>query len=107
MNLNYGFHATMTAKAGAGDGVVKRLLSATRTGPAASEHCLVFLVGRSASNPDVVHVTEGWTSQAVHDELFDRPDAKALVASLAPLLDGETHYVDEVPVGGKMTLKSS
>jgi quinol monooxygenase YgiN len=106
MNVNYGFHATMTAKPGAGDELVKRLLSATTTGPAASEHCLVFLVGRSASSPDVIHVTEGWSSQAVHDELFDGPDAKALVASLAPLLDGETHYVDEVPVGGKLNVKS-
>jgi quinol monooxygenase YgiN len=51
-------------------------------------------------------VTEGWSSRDVHDEIFAGPDATALVASLAPLLDGETQYVDEVPVGGKMNLRS-
>ncbi|MFC3408467.1 hypothetical protein ACFSUJ_01335 [Streptomyces lusitanus] len=33
--------------------------------PVASEHCVVHLVSRSVSDPDVVHITEGWTSRSV------------------------------------------
>jgi hypothetical protein len=49
----------MTARPGKGDELVDLLLSATTGGSGASEHCVVYLVGRSASNREVVHVTEG------------------------------------------------
>ncbi|MEV4296275.1 hypothetical protein [Microbispora rosea] len=38
--------------------------------PAESEHCVVHLVSRSASDPDVVHVIEGWTSEEDHHRVF-------------------------------------
>ena len=98
MTVNHGFHATMTARPGQADEVIKLLLDA----PSLShEDCVVFLVGRSAGNPDVVHVTEGWTSAAAHSRFFATDEARALVAELAPLLAGDSQYVDEVPVGGK------
>jgi acetyl esterase/lipase len=43
-------------------------------------------VGRSASNPDVVHVTEGWTTQEAHAENFASAQAKAFIAKIAPLV---------------------
>ena len=63
MKATYGFRATMTARPGKGDELVDLLLSATTDGSGASEHCVVYLVGRSASNREVVHVTEGWTTR--------------------------------------------
>ena len=66
-----------------------------------NEDCVVFLVARSASDPDVVHVTEGWTSEEAHGRFFAGEEAQALVAKLEPLLAGESEYIDEVPVGGK------
>jgi quinol monooxygenase YgiN len=98
VRVNYGFHATMTAKTGRGDEVVGLLLDAPSL---AHEACVVFLVSRSAANPDVVHVTEGWTSDEIHSEFFATEPAQALVAKLQPLLAGESQYADEVPVGGK------
>jgi quinol monooxygenase YgiN len=98
MTVNHGFHATMTAKPGKGDELVAFLLDAPSL---ANEDCMVFLVGRSAGDSDVVYVTEGWTSQEAHSRFFATEGAKTLVAKLQPLLAGESAYLDEVPVGGK------
>lgn len=98
MIVNHGFHATMTAQPGKGDELVELLLNAPSV---PNEDCVVFLVGRSASNPDIVHVTEGWTSQQAHSTFFATDQAQALVSKLQPLLVGESQYTDEMPVGGK------
>jgi quinol monooxygenase YgiN len=98
MTVAHGFHATMTARPGKGDELVAFLLDAPSL---SNEDCVVFLVGRSAGNRDIVHVTEGWTSQEAHGRFFATEQAQALVARLQPLLAGESDYTDEVPVGGK------
>jgi quinol monooxygenase YgiN len=98
MTVEHGFHATMTAQPGQGEALIELLLAApSLTHP----DCVVFLVGRSAEHPDVVHVTEGWTTEAAHGAFFATAAAQALVAELQPLLAGESQYSDEVPVGGK------
>ena len=98
MTVEHGFHATMTARPGSGDAVVRLLLAAPSL---SDEDCVVFLVSRSAADPDVVHVTEGWSSQQAHASFFATEAAQTLVARLQALLVGESHYVDAVPVGGK------
>jgi quinol monooxygenase YgiN len=98
MMASHGFHATMTARPGRGAEVVELLLHAPSL---PHPDCVVFLVGRSAADPDTVHVTEGWTSEQAHQAFFATEPAQALVAALQPLLTGESHYTDEVPVGGK------
>jgi quinol monooxygenase YgiN len=99
MVVHHGFHATMTARPGLGGRVVELLLAA----PALPhDDCVVFLVGRSAGNPDVIHVTEGWVSEQAHTRFFATGPAQALAAAIQPLLT-DTHYTDEVPVGGKAT----
>ncbi|MET7427068.1 antibiotic biosynthesis monooxygenase [Dactylosporangium sp. NPDC005555] len=98
MNARHGFHATMTAQPGKGDELVEFLLNAPSLH---NDDCVVFLVGRSAGDPDTVFVTEGWTSQEAHSRFFATEEAQALVAKLQPLLAGESAYLDEVPVGGK------
>jgi quinol monooxygenase YgiN len=102
MNATYGFRATMTARSGKGDELVALLLGATSgDGPATSEDCVLFLVGRSASNPDVIHVTEGWTSKEAHARNFAGDHAQAFTAKIGPLVAGEARYEDEVPISGK------
>ena len=98
MTVGHGFHATMTARPGKGDELVALLLGAPSLPHA---DCVVFLVSRSAGNPDVVHVTEGWTTADAHSAFFATPEAQTLVAQLQPLLAAESIYVDAVPVGGK------
>jgi len=103
--VNYGFSATMTAKPGRGDDLVALLLSGLDEGnPATSEYCLVYLVSRSASNPDVAHVIEGWTTEEDHHRVFAGDAAKAIVAQFAELLEGDSEYGDLTPVGGKARL---
>lgn len=98
MSVEHGFHATMTARPGKGAEVVELLLDA----PALPvDDCVVFLVSRSASDPDVVHVTEGWTTAEAHGKFFASEEAQAFVARLQPLLADEGTYTDETPVGGK------
>ncbi|WP_433368911.1 putative quinol monooxygenase [Streptosporangium sp. CA-115845] len=101
MTIRHGFHATMTAQPGKGDELVEALLNAPSL---PNDDCVVFLVGRSAGNPDIVHVTEGWVSQEAHTRFFATEPAQAMVAALRPLLADESRYTDEVPVGGKAAL---
>ncbi|MBO9590705.1 putative quinol monooxygenase [Devosia sp.] len=101
MTINHGFHATIPAQPGKGDALVALLLEA----PALHhDDCLVFLVARSASNPDLVFVTEGWTSREAHGRFFESDIARTYTARFAPLVGGESTYVDAVPVGGKALL---
>ena len=101
MKATYGFRATMTARPGKGDELINLLLSATIDGSGASEDCVLYLVGRSAGNRDVVHVTEGWTTREAHADNFATERAKAFVARIVPLLADEPRFQDDVPVGGK------
>jgi quinol monooxygenase YgiN len=103
MKATYGFRATMTARPGKGDELIDLLLSVTSGArPALSEHCVLYLVGRSASDRDVVHVTEGWTTREAHAENFASAQARAFLAKIAPLVEDGTQYQDEVPVGGRL-----
>jgi len=102
MNVRYGFNATLTAKPGMGDRLVDLLSTGLDEGkPAASEHCVVYLVCRSASDPDVVHVTEGWTSEEDHHRIFAGQAAQAIVSQVQDLVAAQSPYTDYVPVAGK------
>lgn len=102
MIATYGFNATLTAGTGMGDRLTDLLLTGLDEGnPGASEHCVVYLVSRSASDPDVVHVTEGWTSEEDHHRTFAGEAAQAIVAQIGGLLAKDSEYTDYVPVRGK------
>ena len=55
----------------------------------------------AAVRPDVVHVTEGWTSEEDHHRIFAGDAAQAIVAEIGGLLAGESECTDYVPVRGK------
>ncbi|MFE7710136.1 putative quinol monooxygenase [Streptomyces sp. NPDC057486] len=102
MIVNYGFNATLTARPGMGDRLVDLLLTGLHGGgPGASEHCVVYLVSRSASDPAVVHVTEGWTTEEDHHRIFAGEAARSIVAQIEGLLAKKSEYTDYVPVCGK------
>lgn len=101
MTSTHGFHAAIPAQPGKGDALVALLLQAPAID---NDDCLIFMVGRSASNPDLVFVTEGWRSQEAHGRSFNSEPVKAYTARLAEFVGGETQYADELPVGGKAVL---
>lgn len=97
----HGFHATMTAHPGKADALIELLLEGE---PTTNDDCVLYLVGRSAGNVDVVHVTEGWTSKDAHARNFARPESQALIARIASLVTDGAEYADLVPIGGKCLL---
>ncbi|MBB4796223.1 quinol monooxygenase YgiN [Streptomyces nodosus] len=102
MIATYGFNITLTARPGTGDRLVDLLLTGLdESSPGASEHCMVYLLSRSASNPNIVHVTGGWTSEEDHHRFFAGEAAQALMARIEPLLAKEPEYTAHVPVRGK------
>ncbi|MFI5731873.1 putative quinol monooxygenase [Kribbella sp. NPDC051587] len=107
MIATYGFTATITAKPGQGDQLVQVLLSALDAGnPGSTEYCVTFLISQSAANPDLIHVAEGWTSEADHHRVFAGPAAQAIVARIQELVADSTPYTDFVPRGGKAVLSA-
>lgn len=101
MTIGHGFHATIPAQHGKGDALVALLLEA----PALHhDDCLVFLVARSASNPDLIFLTESWSSREAHGRFFESEIARNYTARFAPLVGGDSSYVDAVPLGGKAIL---
>jgi quinol monooxygenase YgiN len=103
MKIGYGFHATMVAQPGKGDALEQLLRDTAADGPASHPDCLAFLIARSPSNPDVVFLTEGWTSKEIHDEVFSGEVAVTLPAAFAALLAHEATQSDEMIVAGKFT----
>jgi quinol monooxygenase YgiN len=103
MTVNYGFQATMTAHPGKAEELVELLLSGPSTGPSSHPGCLVFLVSRSQSDPDVVHLVEGWANVEVHERVFNDPTSQAFIARSAELV-ADAQYADFVPLGGKAVL---
>ena len=101
MTITHGFHARIPARPGKGGELVDLLLGAPSLG---NDDCLVFLVGQSASDADVVFVTEGWSSPEAHGRFFNSEVAKAFTARVQELVGGESQYADEVPVGGKAAI---
>ncbi|RWZ51242.1 antibiotic biosynthesis monooxygenase [Labedella phragmitis] len=92
----------MTALPGRGDELVELLLSGLEPGnPGSTEYCVVYLVSRSTSDPDVAHIIEGWTSVEDHHRIFAGEAAQAIVARFQGLLVGEATYTDLTPVRGK------
>ena len=103
MNATYGFHATITAQPGKGHELVEYFLgvaSGRGPGPGTAEDCVLFLVGRSESDPDTVFVTEGWTTKDAHERFFASDAAKAVMEGSQEMV-ADAAYLDEVPVGGK------
>lgn len=101
-SASYGFNCTMTAKPGMGDQLVDLLSTGLDDGnPGSTEWCVVYMVSRSASNPDVAHVTEAWTSEEDHHRVFADEPAQAIVAQFGDLLAKQPTYTDYIPVLGK------
>lgn len=102
VKATHGFHATMTARPGKADELLEALLSGA---PTRNENCVLFLVSRSASNPNVVHVSEGWTTKEAHAENFGKDESKALMARIEQLVSDGAQYQDEIPVGGMLRVE--
>lgn len=96
----FGMLAKLTAQSGKGDELEAILLQAAEA-LGASADCLLYVVNRSADEPDTVWVTEAWRSQEAHKASLDQEDVGTLVRRAGPLLAGSPEPIRVRPVGGK------
>jgi quinol monooxygenase YgiN/mannose-6-phosphate isomerase-like protein (cupin superfamily) len=93
-----GRYAKATARPGQADALAERLLEvaeALRTVPG----CELYVINRSAEEPDVVWVTELWSSQAELDAALEATD-EAQIREVLELTDGSFERIDLTPLGG-------
>jgi quinol monooxygenase YgiN/mannose-6-phosphate isomerase-like protein (cupin superfamily) len=97
-----GRYVKMTAKPGQGDALAERLL-AVADSLQSTPGCELYVINRSASEPDVVWVTEIWLSQEAIDASLEqvRTEAgQAQAAEVMELVDGAPERIDVAPLGG-------
>ena len=83
----YGYVGKLAAKDGKGDELAAILLEAANL-MSSTPGCLVYLVSKDAKNPDLIWVTEVWTTKDAHDASLQAEAVRALIARAMPLLDG-------------------
>ncbi|HEX7298058.1 MAG TPA: antibiotic biosynthesis monooxygenase [Solirubrobacteraceae bacterium] len=93
-----GRYVKITAKAGQGDVLAGRLLEVA-DGLRATPACELYVVNRAPDEPEVVWVTEIWSSQAELDASLQTEEAKAAIPEIMALVES-TERIDVVPVGG-------
>jgi quinol monooxygenase YgiN len=92
--MSYGYLGTMRAKPGKGGEVVDLLLAGIETEPMPG--CELYVVGTDRDDPDLLRISEVWTTKEAHDESLTLPAVRATIAVVMPLLTGEftSHEVD-------------
>jgi quinol monooxygenase YgiN/mannose-6-phosphate isomerase-like protein (cupin superfamily) len=93
-------YSKATAKAGQGEALAGKLLevaAALRDVPG----CELYVINRSASDPDVVWVTEQWQSHEQLDEALKSEGARAQIPEVLALVrEGGFERIDLDPLGG-------
>ena len=97
---SYGMQVRFTAQPGHGDELEAILLEAA-AGTEAEDDCLLYIVSRSPADPDVVYVTEVWTSREAHDRSLEDEAVRALITRAMPLMAQPPDAQTLAPAGGK------
>jgi quinol monooxygenase YgiN/quercetin dioxygenase-like cupin family protein len=93
-----GRYIRISAKPGQGDALAEGLLQVAQ-GLRATPGCELYVINRAPDEPEVVWVTEVWSSQAELDASLQTEEAKAKIPEVMALVEG-TERIDVVPVGG-------
>lgn len=96
--MAYGYFGSMKTKSGHRDDVVAILLSGSDGLRAAG--CLVYAVGVSDTDPDLILVNEVWLSKSHHDQSLQLPETKAAIGQAMPMLTGAFTSQEMTVVGG-------
>lgn len=83
----FGLAGTLVAVAGRGDVLERHLLDAAAA-LVDVDDCLLYVVSRLPDEPESVHVTEVWTSEAAHRASLELPAVQELIGSARPVLAG-------------------
>jgi quinol monooxygenase YgiN len=96
----FGLFGKISAQPGKGDELAALLLEAAE-GLGANDDCELYVVHRSAEEPDAVWVSEVWTSEEAHRASLDDEAVKAAIARGRPLIAGVSDQVRTEVAGGK------
>ncbi len=95
-----GRYAKMTAKAGQGEALAQKMLEVADALQEVAG-CELYVINRSAGEPDVIWVTELWQSQEQLDQALQSVGAKESVQEVLDLVDREgSERIDLEPLGG-------
>ncbi len=97
-----GRYVKFAAQPGRGDEVAQLLLAAAESLRDVAG-CELYVINRSASDPDVVWVTELWLSQEALDgslEQLSTDEGKTRIAEVMALLNGAPELTELEPLGG-------
>src|SRR3954470_1027489 len=97
-HVTYGYLATMRTKAGHRDDVVQILLGGVDG--LREVGCLLYLVGVSDTDPELIWVNEEWESKEHHDASLQLPQTRAAIARAMPMLTGDFTGQELTVVGG-------
>ncbi|HEY2946903.1 MAG TPA: antibiotic biosynthesis monooxygenase [Micromonosporaceae bacterium] len=98
--MTYGLLNKLTAKPGQRDQVVQILLESGRLFEDNSA-CLMYLVSESVDDPNVIWVTDLWTSGEEHADALKAPELRPYVEQATPLLEGMPEQMEIRPMGGR------
>ncbi len=96
--MRYGMHGKLTAQPGKRQAVVDILLRDVEELKAAG--CDLYMVSLASDHPDVIWVTEVWTSSAAHRASLQLPSVKKAIAEAMPMLTKEFGGSEFSVVGG-------
>jgi quinol monooxygenase YgiN len=63
--------------------------------------CIFSIVSESAHDPNVLWVTDLWTSREEHETALKQPELRPFIEETLPLLEGVPEQTEIRPVGGK------
>jgi quinol monooxygenase YgiN len=100
MNEAHGMHVRFTTQPGRGDELAGLLLEAADA-LRADDDCLLYIVSRSPDDPEIVWVTEAWTSREAQNASLEDEQTRALIGRAMPLMAGRPEAIHLRPSGGK------
>ena len=96
----YGRFGSFEALPGKGQLLASMLLEAADV-LGENPDCELYLVSRSAEQPDTVWVYEAWTSKDAHAGSLQDVRVTELIGRARPLIAGMSDATEFIPVGGK------
>jgi quinol monooxygenase YgiN len=95
----FGLYGKIKVQEGKRDEMIAVLMQAAANMPDDPD-CELYIINTSPAEPDVIWVTEVWSSREAHRASLARDEVKALIALGMPLIAGGER-IEVEPVGGK------
>jgi quinol monooxygenase YgiN len=98
--MTYALLNKLTTKPGQRDRVVEILIESGKL--LDSPACLMYMVSEAADDPNVIWVSDLWTSAEEHAQALKAPELRPYVEQTIPLLEGMPEQIEIRPVGGRV-----